>query len=327
MRKFYLTAFPLLALCAMPVQADETTVEVADFENLDLAPNSYWVGDTEDEDYTYGSFTSGSFEFLNFYMADYDSWAFYGYSNLTSTDYAGFSIENQMKNCVGGGYKSATFAVCYCDRYWGPAKITLPDFEDQGAGVNGMWVTNTAWVVDAIKNGDGMSGPFEQGDWLKIVVTGIAADETSRQVEFYLADFRDDDPENHFYLKEWKYFDLSELGDVVELRPTMESSKVNSYGPTTPMYFAFDDLGAEDASGVNGVESTAPVVRVRVEGGVAVVTADADCFAVEAVGVNGMRVEAQGSCGMARIQLPASGVNMLRVATAAGITTTKVMNR
>ncbi len=328
MRKIF-TPSSLLALflAGAGVASAQSSLQVADFENLNLAPESYWVGDTEDEDYDWGSFTSGSFEFVNFYMADYGSWAFYGYSNLTSTDYTGgYALDQQMMNCVGSGHDSSTFGIGYCDAYWGPATVNIPDFEE-GVQVNGMWVTNTAWVVDAILNGDGISGAFTTGDYLKLTITGTDAADATKSVDFYLADYRSENPDEHYYVKEWRYFDLSSLGEVVKLVASMESSKKNSYGMTTPAYFSFDDLGAvNNQSGIENVAADIDV-RVAVADGIATVTSAVADFEVEAVSVTGIRAAASSVNGVARVQLPATGVNIVRVTSGATTKVVKVINR
>lgn len=328
MRKIF-TPSSLLALflAGAGVASAQSSLQVADFENLNLAPESYWVGDTEDEDYDWGSFTSGSFEFVNFYMADYGSWAFYGYSNLTSTDYTGgYALNQQMMNCVGSGHDSSTFGIGYCDAYWGPATVNIPDFEE-GVQVNGMWVTNTAWVVDAILNGDGISGAFTTGDYLKLTITGTDAADATKSVDFYLADYRSENPDEHYYVKEWRYFDLSSLGEVVKLVASMESSKKNSYGMTTPAYFSFDDLGAvNNQSGIENVAADIDV-RVAVADGIATVTSAIADFEVEAVSVTGIRAAASSVNGVARIDLPATGVNIVRVTNGTTTKIVKVINR
>lgn len=45
-----------------------------------------------------------------------------------------------------------------------------------GDVIPGMYITNDAWVVDNILNGDGMTdGVFKQGDWFKLTITPTTA--------------------------------------------------------------------------------------------------------------------------------------------------------
>lgn len=51
-----------------------------------------------------------------------------------------------------------------------------------GADVSGFYVTNTANNVNAYVNGDGMStapGGFAKGDWFKMTVNVVKADDTT----------------------------------------------------------------------------------------------------------------------------------------------------
>lgn len=320
-------------LVANPVglrSEENVELRIADFESLGLAPETWWVGDTADEDYSVGKFRSGSFEFVNFYMPEYGSWAFYGYSDLTSTEYTGVpTVENQMKNCVGGGYKSDTFGVCYCDSFWGPASVTLPDYETVGVNVNGMWLTNTAWVEDAILNGDGMSGPFETGDFLKVIAKGYMEDEEKpEEVEFYLADFRSENTEEHYYLKEWRYFDLSELGEVSKIVFSMTSSKVNSYGPTTPMYFAFDDLGAlEDETNVAAIGGDDFAVNIEIAGNMVNIICEIAIERVIVTGLSGIANIVENPGCTVYGAFVDKGINIISVETSLGVKTFKVICR
>ncbi len=327
MKKIYSLASLLIAASAAIPAANGAELQPATFEDLELPAESWWVGDTEDEDYDFGSFTSGSFEFSNYYMADWDTWGFFGYANETGNVFpGGYAIADQMLNCVGGGYKSANYGVGFVASYNGPTMITMPDFEETGVQVNGVWVTNTAWVVKAILEGDGMSPAFGQGDYCKITFVGTKADDTTAEVDFYLADYTSEDATKHYYVNEWRYCDLSSLGDIVKIQVNFDSTKSNAYGITTPCYFAFDDLGVKNdtTTGVAAV-AAAPEVRVKVAGAVATVTADCADFTVEAVSLAGIRNVAAAHNGAAEVELPAEGVNLLRVVTASGVKTVKVM--
>lgn len=300
----------------------------ATFDDLDLPAESWWVGDVDDPDYSTGTFRSGSFEFNNYYVADWGSWGFFGYANETGNVFpGGYAVKDQMLNCVGGGYNSKNYGMGFIASYMGSTTITMPDFQTTGVNVNGMWITNSAWVVSAILNGDGMSDAFGQGDYLKVIFKGYDKDDNETQTEFYLADYRSEDTTEHYYVDSWRYCDLSTLGNVVRIDVDMVSTKANDYGITTPCYFAFDDLGV--INGGSGAESVKamPEVRISVINGVATVAADTDEFMLEAISADGVRVATETSAGVANIELPAVGVNILRVVTPTGIRVLKVMNK
>ena len=96
-----------------------------------------------------------------------------------------------------------------------------------------------------MKNGENYTKKFEQGDWFKLTITGLNADgETTGTVDFYLADLRSENESEHYILNEWKWCDLSSLGEVKRLEFTMSSTDNDpQWGMNTPAYFCMDNLG------------------------------------------------------------------------------------
>ena len=221
----------------------------ADFENLYLAENSHWNGpDTKceieeglwgDEQYQ-GSFLSGSYKFANNYSIDWGSWSGFSYSNHTATD--GAKIEKDQWNaCTGKGHNdSENYAVFYEDAY-APTTISVLNKAD-GDSIRGFYITNAAVAVNAFVNGDGMTpGAFTTGDYLKLTITA----DNNNFITYYLADYTSENEADHYYVNDWQWVDLSELGKVKELTFHMEASRSNAYGYTTPLYFCMDDFNGE----------------------------------------------------------------------------------
>lgn len=215
---------------------------VGTFDDLYLAPESEWVGDIEDPDYSSGTFLTGSFELNNFYMAEYRSWSWFGYASHTSTEYA--DLSDQMHCAAGGGLDgSANYGVAFMGEYYGP---TLMSFTNTTGSqrVPGLWLTNSAWVKDAVYYGDGMSDEFSKGDYCSVKISGLKEDGGyTEPVEFRLADYTADDEADHFCIDTWQWCSLAELGEVKGLRFEFFSTKSNSYGITTPSYVCIDNLG------------------------------------------------------------------------------------
>lgn len=218
----------------------------ADFENLYLAENSHWNGpDTKgsieegiygDSQYQ-GSFLSGSYKFSNNYSIDWASWSGFSYSNHTST--AGANImADQFNACTGKGHNdSDNYAVFFEDEF-APMTISVLNKAD-GDSIRGFYITNAAVTVNAILNGDGITpGAFEKGDYLKLTITA----DNNNFIDYYLADYTSENDEDHYYVNNWQWVDLSELGKVKELTFHLESSRKNSWGYTTPLYFCIDDF-------------------------------------------------------------------------------------
>lgn len=231
-------------------------IEVATFENLYLPDNSYWCGELDEEDEDMGFsiswFDSGSFEFNNFYWPDYSTWSFFAYSSRTEKTFRTI-IDDQCNSITGGGADgSRIFGVAFPASYMGNTVMEVGNGYTPEA-IPGMEVTNTAWVVDCILNGDGYEGPFKTGDWFKLILTGYVDDEPTQTLEYYLADYRSENPEEHYYLDKWTWIDLSGLGEVNSVCFNIESSKANAYGATTPTYVCIDNVGITEKT--NSIES------------------------------------------------------------------------
>lgn len=220
----------------------------ATFEERTLHPEAAWYGDPdfENED---NYWTSGDYIFSTYW----DNWGTIYYYDITMANLTGktFSYMNpyyDQYSAAGGAAEGQNYAIWY-KNWYGNANITLTAANT----ISGVAVTNNAWVVDAIKNGDGMSVeeggtglPFHQGDWIKLTITGYDDEEgITGTVEFYLADFRT--VGDWKYAENWQWVDLAPLGEVSAISFALSSSKYNTYGMTTPAYFCFDNLGGQAA--------------------------------------------------------------------------------
>ena len=225
----------------LPEKNVEFPLEIADFENIELAAESHMsVSTEEDDDRT--EFTSGDFEFATGCMHDWASWWFFGYANSTATKYE--TLDDQWNNIVGGGYDgSKNYGVAYAAAFNGPCTVTVLN-HDGGIVVPGFYITNSAYAHTSMTNGDAYSKKFEKDDWFKLTIKGFDAEgaETGTK-EYYLADLRD--TEKAYIINDWRYVDLSGLGKVSKLSFELTSTDNGDWGMNTPAYFCFDNFGAE----------------------------------------------------------------------------------
>ena len=207
----------------------------ATFENLYLDEESYWYGSDQRE-----SFVSGSYLFDNTNLPEWSYWSEFAYANRTATDFASL-YPDQFNNAVGGGHGgSDNYVVAY------PYSGRIQVMNKEADVLRGFYVTNDAWTVDAILHGDGMTpGVFHTGDYLKIIITGTHPDGTTSSKEYYLADYRDADDTEHYYINTWQWVDLRELGEVTSISFKMDGNRADQYGLTTPAYFCLDDFNGE----------------------------------------------------------------------------------
>lgn len=212
--------------------------EVATFEDLGLAKNSAWKGNNGGQI----SFTSGTYAFVN-HSSISDGWSGFGYSSEESTEHGGWQTDT--RSAVGHGVDgSDTWGVLFYSSYSFPGGVPFRVTNSaEGDIIPGVYVTNTAWVVDATQHGPGFGDDesYKQGDYMRVTFTG----DNHKFVEYYLADFRNTDNSEHYVLTDWAWVDLAPLGKVKEVKVQVEGSRSNAFGPTMPAYVCLDNLGAE----------------------------------------------------------------------------------
>lgn len=232
-KSFLFVAALALTFAACQKNEPAKPLAVADFENINLVPESVYHM-TES-----GTFESGDFRFQQD-VQNYGDAGTYYFGNIVSTKTGKTYDEyaDSDKSAAGGAHAGQKFVV-WTGSYVGEDSVLLKE----PAVVPGFYVCNIPWVVDAVKNGDGMSDdggkPFGKDDWFTLTINGyLNGKMVNSQVVFKLVD-------GTSCVEDWTYVGLSELGKIDALTFTLESTKKNAYGMTTPAYFAFDDLGAK----------------------------------------------------------------------------------
>ena len=193
-------------------------------------------------------FGSGSFAFSNSYNAEWNSWSGFALAASADTTYTGNYQTQQYNNVVGGGQeqegKSKQYVVAYCpgdNPQWGSYNpvVTVMPGSDCKAQLEGVYLTNTAWVKSFATQGDKNYGrpAFKEGSFFIVTITA----DNGKKVEVPLIDYRNKKRE---VVNDWKWVDLSSLGEVKTLKFSIQSS--DSYAPS---YFAMDNLHIkQDAS-------------------------------------------------------------------------------
>lgn len=225
------------ALLAGAVSTVATAAVIVDFEDLTLPPQSAAPGDASQT-----PFVSHGVQFNRTWSVDYDccpgAWAYSNQTDLTTPGVGNAFSAYALPN-GGGVHDSENFAIAN-NFQRGEAQIGF----SEPAEVFGMFVTNTTYVHRAVVDGeDGagfVKGPFQVGDWLRLDVFGVdAQDQETGKVEFYLADYRDG---NTSAVNDWVWVDLTSLGVVQRLEFDISSTDIGPFGMNTPAFFAMDDL-------------------------------------------------------------------------------------
>ncbi|MGN0036495.1 MAG: DUF4465 domain-containing protein [Bacteroidaceae bacterium] len=268
---------------------------------------------------------SGTYAFAN-RVGTYDGmkyWSGFSYSNVTATAFTGNYLREQYYSAAGSGADgSRNYAVAYAGTD-GQAQVCV-EHSANGGIVSGCYVTNSAWAQDAIRYGDGLSVPrdngFATGDYFRLTATGYDADDVlTGTTDCYLADFRSDNAAEHYSLDTWQWFDLRPLGLVKRIVFSLYTTKHNSFGMTTPAYFCLDGFGAEapqDPTTLRDGRGREAVVCTWLTSDLIQVSAPWENYRLEVVDVSGCTVYAADNCRSTRTiavnGLP-EGVYLLRL--------------
>lgn len=221
------------------------TFSVGNFEDIEIAENSV---------YRPATFSAGSNEWLTgavLFRTDVQDYGDYGTyyfgsqamsyeAGYVESDYSDAYLPSVVGAAEGKNYGSVNPSGAFEQIHF--TKTTL----------SGMAVTNTAFNVNAILNGDYMSVeeegtglPFHQDDYFKLTIKGLSGEIVTGKVEFYLADFRT--AGDWKYAENWQWVELAELGEIDGLQFELESTKKNNFGMTTAAYFNIDCVGGDKA--------------------------------------------------------------------------------
>ncbi len=236
LRKILTLSFVLVSVNAFAVGV------ISDFEDLSLAPESYWNGSDGS-----GGFTSGSAFYNNNYNSSYGSWDGFSYSDITDTSTKG--LDGQYNAITGAGQgNSANYAVGYYSSWAStPPTLTL----SSARVLDGLYVTNNNYAYYSMLEGDAYSKKFggdtgDDPDWFLLTITGKdASGQLTGVVNFYLADYRFADNSQDYIVDTWEWVDLSSLGNVKALEFTLSSSDTGQWGMNTPAYFVIDTVVPE----------------------------------------------------------------------------------
>lgn len=239
MKNLFLVSFCLLCTFISKAQT------VSSFESLSLSKDTFWDG----SDQPLGaSFSNGNALFPNFFDTAYGGfwtggWA---YSNMTDTITPDYN--NIFSARPGKGYNgSNNFAIGQQNSMIKLSGAAL------GKIVEGFYITNSTYASYSLKDGDFICKKFggasgKDKDFFKLKIrkyyAGIL---TNDSVVFYLADYRSDDSTKDYIVKDWRWVDLTSLGNVDSLTFELISSDNGQFGMNTPAFFCIDNFTTKNA--------------------------------------------------------------------------------
>ncbi len=229
-----------LLICA--VQTMVISQVVATFEEFNLPRGGYLNNASPAE-----GFESGSVFLPNDYNTDFDFWSGYAISADTNTTTPGFT--NQYSSIVGSGANGTTH---YTVGYVYDPEFIYPTGKAVGKPMIGFYVTNSTYAYLSMRDGDAFAKKFggETGndpDFFMLTIKkyqgGAISDDS---INVYLADYRAASAAKDYILDDWKYIDLTTLGEVDSLVMQVRSSDVGAFGMNTPAYVCFDEISTDN---------------------------------------------------------------------------------
>ena len=225
---------------------------VATFEEYNL-PRGGHLNDASPAE----GFESGSVFLPNDYNSDFGFWSGYAISADTNTTTPGFT--NQYSSIVGSGANGTTH---YTVGYVYDPEFIYPTGKAVGKPMIGFYVTNTTYAYLSMRDGDAFAKKFggETGtdpDFFMLTIKkyqgGAISDDS---INVYLADYRSPNSAKDYILDEWKYIDLTTLGEVDSLVMQVKSSDVGAFGMNTPAYVCFDEISTDNLLSASGLQTS-----------------------------------------------------------------------
>lgn len=214
-------------------------------------PDLVWSGG-------YLNFTEKCFNFMHYVDNTYGAMSYWDGFTVSKTTAIPFpcdtacydacnGLESQFSATPGGGVNGANDP--YIVAYYGYNNIYFPENHclvsmNEAKSLCGMYITNNAYAVKAMKCGDFFADKFTIGDSLVLTINGYNNGAYAGKVDFFLADYRTYGSE--YIVEDWEWVSLSSLGTIDSLVFEITTSDVGMYGANTPMYFCMDEITIND---------------------------------------------------------------------------------
>jgi hypothetical protein len=247
----------LLVLAAAVCGVTAASAQTITFESLTLPKADTFYVNYSNPGNDVG-FTTGTVHFQCFYDTAFGGlWSSgFAYSNMTDSTTSGYT--NMYSAKTAKGYNgSANYAV-YWAGYGDGGKIIIPGVAAVKKAT-GFYITNGTYAYNSMRDGDFVGKKFggasgNDPDWFKLQVRGYFNGQLKPDsVDFYLADFRSANNANDYIVGDWRWVDLSPLGNVDSLSFSLTSSDVGTFGMNTPAYFCMDNFTTLISTGVENV--------------------------------------------------------------------------
>jgi len=247
MKKIYFFAVIFAAFSVMPYVASAQQSQVFNFDQLIMPDTGFWNGaDTSNYKNYYGD---DIISFENFYNQTYDSWSGFSFCNWTDSITEGYT--NQWSTFAGHAASGNNFGLAYIQADWEtgtyePVPINMSF--SAPVIIDSLKLTNNTYSGKATRDGDMFHNAYTTDDYYFVRIIGYFNDLATDSVDFYLADFTNDE---NIVVQNWKNVDLSTLDTVTSIKYSVFSSDEGDYGINTPTYFCIDDIAYKTLPSAN----------------------------------------------------------------------------
>lgn len=220
---------------------------VIGFEELSLAPNSFYNGDSGVGTNTNG-WSSGGVDFGNSFNSSFGGfWNGFSYSNVVDTTTSGFTNQYAAFSPASpgaGAGGSNNFAVAYSGSH---SFFNLPS----NTLLSSVSLANTTYAALSMQNGDYYAKMFggvtgNDADFFRVTLNGFeglnGTGNSVGSVMVDLADFTFANNSQDYILSNWLDVDLTSIASSRSVTLTFASSDVGAFGINTPTYVALDNL-------------------------------------------------------------------------------------
>lgn len=217
---------------------ENTRFIINNFENLLDGSNAYFNGSDlsgiKEGDSYRKEIASGSVTLVNYYRPDESGGSWTGFAVSSQTDTIEKTEVNLYSSISGQGAMSSPTYLVVSDS----AEVILPCIETYQQPKSIM-LNNSTFVYYHILEGSVSCRKFREGDWLKVIVTGLLGGEVTGEVEFYLADFRDG---KLMLVRNWTRLNLRGLGNVDKIKFHFDSNYEDDACNHSLRYLCVDNL-------------------------------------------------------------------------------------
>jgi hypothetical protein len=228
---------------ALVLSINLMNAQVVDFENFNLANDTFMNGSAKSIDSNWRGFEPVDIDIL--FTNKYDtSWGGYwskGFAISTKSDSVTAGFTNLYSCFTKSGNNSRTFAVGQQR-----AKIVLKTKDE--FVITSLDITNSSYAALSMKNGDSFAKKFggtsgNDSDWFMATFIGYRDGvKLSDSVNVYLADYRFTDNSKDYILNKWETVDLNPIGLHDSIEINLSSSDFGVSGMNTPAFFCIDNV-------------------------------------------------------------------------------------